>query len=182
MEGLHMKLYSSMEERITHWLVCRSTTILRISLAAVFLGFGVLKFFPGVSSAEELVMKTLDALTFGMLPAREGVVLVAALECTIGLGLLTKRFLRLALVLLGFQMIGAMSPLVLFPGELFGGPFHAPTLEGQYVLKDVVLISAGLVLGATSRRIHTDPEYDLRHPRLSSKHLDRTRRKKEVTY
>jgi len=42
-----------------------------------------------------------------------------------------------------------MSPLVLFPGELFSGPFYAPTLEGQYVLKDVVLISAGLVIGTT---------------------------------
>jgi hypothetical protein len=51
--------------------------------------------------------------------------------------------------LLGAQMLGAMSPLVLFPGELFAGPGHAPTLVAQYIIKDVVLIGAGLVIAAT---------------------------------
>ncbi len=70
------------------------------------------------------------------------------------------------LALLAFQMVGAMSPLVLFPGELFGGSFHAPTLEGQYIIKDVALISAGLVLGSTlhggrmvSERVHRAEDY-----------------------
>lgn len=138
-----------LEERVTRWLARWSITILRVGLGAIFLGFGLLKFFPSFSPAEGMVVQTLDALTFGVIPARVGVVLVAALECAIGLGLITARFLRLALVMLGFQMIGAMSPLVLFPAELFGGPFHAPTLEGQYILKDVVLVSAGLVIGAS---------------------------------
>jgi uncharacterized membrane protein YphA (DoxX/SURF4 family) len=148
MEALRTTL-GILEERVTRWLARWSITILRVGLGAIFLGFGLLKFFPGFSPAEELVVQTLDALTFGVIPARVGVVLVAALECAIGLGLITGRFVRLALVMLGFQMIGAMSPLVLFPGKLFGSPFHAPTLEGQYVLKDVVLVSAGLVIGAT---------------------------------
>ena len=148
MEGLRRNL-DALEAGIVPWLVRYSITILRVGLGAVFLGFGLLKFFPGFSPAEELVMQTLGVLTFGAVPARAGVALVAALECAIGLGLITGRFMRLSLALLGFQMVRAMSPLVLFPGELFGGPFHAPTLEGQYVLKDVVLISAGLVIGAT---------------------------------
>jgi len=46
-------------------------------------------------------------------------------------------------------MLGAISPLVLFPGELFAGPGHAPTLVAQYIIKDVVLIGAGLVIAAT---------------------------------
>lgn len=146
-ESLRAKL-GSLEVRVTRWLVRWSITMLRVGLGAVFLGFGMLKFFPGFSPAEELVVKTLDVLTFGLIPASAGIVLVATLECIIGLGLITGRFLRLALVLLGLQMIGAMSPLLLFPDVLFGGPFHAPTLEGQYVLKDVVLISAGFVIGA----------------------------------
>lgn len=140
-----------LEESILRWLARWSVTVLRVGLGSIFLGFGLLKFFPGFSPAEDLVSQTLGVLTFGAVPARAGLVLVAALECAIGLGLIADKFLRIALVLLGFQMVGAMSPLVLFPGELFGGPFHAPTLEGQYVLKDVVLISAGLVIGATLR-------------------------------
>lgn len=109
----------------------------------------MLKFVPGLSPAQDLATRTTDILSFGLVPAGLSIVVIAALECTIGLGLISGRRMRLVLALLGFQMIGAMSPLSLFPGELFGGPFHAPTLEGQYVIKDVVLISAGLVLGAT---------------------------------
>ena len=111
--------------------------------------FGLLKFFPGLSPAQELATHATDVLSFGLLPAGVSIVMVAALECTIGLGLISGRFLRLTLLLLGFQMVGAMSPLLMFPGELFSGPYHAPTLEAQYILKDVVLISVGLVLGAT---------------------------------
>ncbi len=65
--------------------------------------------------------------------------------------MITGKFLRLTLALLGFQLIGALSPLLLFTGELFSGPYRAPTLEGQYVIKDVVLVSAGLVICATMR-------------------------------
>jgi putative oxidoreductase len=136
-----------LETATRRWLARWSVTLLRVSLGSILLGFGLLKFFPGMSPAEGLVVRTLDVLAFGMIPASLGVQLVAALECAIGLGLITGRLLPLALMLLGFQMIGAMSPLLLFPGDLFGGPHHAPTLEGQYVLKDVVLVSAGLVIG-----------------------------------
>ena len=147
-KDLRAKLERS-EKRVTRWLVQRSVAILRVGLGCIFLGFGLLKFFPGLSPAEALVKETLDVLTFGLIPASLGIVLLAALECAIGLGLITGRYPRLTLGLLGFQMIGAMSPLLLFPGELFSGPFLAPTLEGQYIIKDVVLIAAGLVIGAT---------------------------------
>ncbi|MGI8649547.1 MAG: DoxX family protein [Rubrobacter sp.] len=131
------------------WLVRYSITILRVSLGAIFLGFGLLKFFPGLSPAAELATSTTSVLTFGLIPASVSIFLVATLECVIGLGLISGRFMRLVLLLLGFQMLGAMSPLLLFTGQLFSGPFHAPTLEAQYVIKDVVLIGAGLVIGAT---------------------------------
>jgi len=53
--------------------------------------------------------------------------------------------------LLGVQMLGALSPLLLLAGELFSGPHRAPSLEGQYVIKDVVLVAAGMVIAATVR-------------------------------
>jgi hypothetical protein len=55
------------------------------------------------------------------------------------------------LLLLAFQMVGAASPLLLFPGEVFNAFPYAPTLEGQYIIKNIVLVSAGLVIGATVR-------------------------------
>ncbi len=148
MKNLRRRLHRA-ETGLTAWLVAHSLTVLRLSLGAIFLFFGALKFVPRLSPAQDLATRTTDVLSFGLVPAGLSIVLVAALECTIGLGLISGRFLRLTLVLLGFQMIGAMSPLLLFSGELFGGPYHAPTLLGQYVLKDVVLVSVGLVLGST---------------------------------
>ena len=148
MQNLRPKLQHA-ETRVTTWLVAHSLSLLRVSLGAIFLLFGVLKFVPGLSPAQDLATRTTDVLSFGLVPAGLSIVMIAALECTIGLGLISGRRMRLVLALLGFQMIGAMSPLFLFPNELFGGPFHAPTLLGQYVVKDIVLISAGLVLGAT---------------------------------
>jgi len=125
--------------------------ILRVALGVVFLWFGVLKFFPGLSPAQTLATKTIDLLTFGLIPADMSLVLLATLECAIGLGLISGRLMRLTLLLLAFQMVGAASPLLLFPGEVFNASPYAPTLEGQYIIKNVVLVSAGLVIGATVR-------------------------------
>lgn len=77
--------------------------------------------------------------------------ILALWECLIGLGLLTGRFMRVTLLLLAVQMAGTLTPLVLFPSEVFARIPYAPTLEGQYIIKNAVLISAALVLGATVR-------------------------------
>ena len=166
--------FHRMETDFTRWMVAHSLTVLRVSLGSIFVLFGVLKFFPNVSPAQELATRTTEVLTFGLVPAGVSIVLVAALECTIGLGLISGRFLRLTLALLGFQMVGAMSPLLLFTGDLFAGPYHAPTLEAQYILKDVVLISVGLVLGATlhggrivSERVRRSEDYTRYRPASS---------------
>jgi uncharacterized membrane protein YphA (DoxX/SURF4 family) len=130
---------------IAGWLGKYSVDILRVSLGLIFLGFGVLKFFPGASPAEALVMRTIDTLTLGIVEGRPAVLLTALLECFIGITLVTGRFLRTGLLVLGLSLVGIMSPLVLFFGDLFPG---TPTLEAQYVLKDVVLAAAGLVVAA----------------------------------
>ena len=140
------------------WLVAHSIAILRVSLGAVFLAFGALKFFPGVSPAQDLVERTTDALTFGLVPGAVALVAVAAMECIVGICLVSGRAVPLAVCLLGVLLVGILSPLVLLTGRLFAGPHGAPTLEGQYVLKDVILVGAGLVVAATCRGAGlTDP-------------------------
>lgn len=141
----------AIELALHRWLLARSLTFLRVSLGAVFLGFGFLKFFPGVSPAENLTASTTSILTFGLVPASVALVAVASLECVIGLWLLSGRALRGVLVLLVLELVGILSPLALLAGRLFMGPHHAPTLEGQYVLKDVILVGAMLVVAATVR-------------------------------
>ena len=139
----------AVEATVHHWLVAHSIAILRVSLGAIFLVFGVLKFFPGVSPAQNLVEATTDILTLGLIPGSVALVGVATLECVIGLCLISGRAVRGAVYLLVIQLVGILSPLVLLSGRLFHGPHGAPTLEGQYVLKDVILVGAALVMAAT---------------------------------
>ena len=140
-------------ENVLHrTLVNYSALFLRLSVGAVFFGFGLLKFFPGVSPAEDLVMATTDKMTFGLVPGSVALVGVALLECFIGICLLAGRWMRVAIWLLVAQFAGILAPLVLLPGRLFSGPHSAPTLEGQYVLKDVILVAAGMVIAALAFR------------------------------
>jgi uncharacterized membrane protein YphA (DoxX/SURF4 family) len=139
------------DARLTRWMARYGIVILRGALGVVFFWFGVLKFFPDLSPAQDLAMRTIDVLTLGLVPGSVGLVLLATLECAIGLGLISGRFIRLTLLLLAFQMLGTVSPLFLFPGEAFVRFPYAPTLEGQYIIKNLVLVSAGLVIGATVR-------------------------------
>lgn len=130
------------------WLGRMSISTLRVALGVVFLLFGVLKLFDDVSPAERISVRTVEALTFDLISGDTARICVANLEVTIGLLMITGKLQRLALALLGVAMVGILAPLVLFPDELFAGKYHAPTLLGQYVIKDIVLLSAGLVISA----------------------------------
>ncbi len=144
-----MRLVQSLDAALHRWLLDHSIGLLRIVVGVIFLIFGVLKYFPGVSPAEGLTIKTTDALTFGLLPGEIAIVLIATLECIIGLLLIAGRWLRVAIYLLAGQLIGILAPLALFTGRLFDGPHNAPTLEGQYVIKDFILVAAGFVVAST---------------------------------
>ena len=143
--------FDVLDASITSWMARHGLPLLRISLGLVFLWFGALKFFPGLSPAQDLAARTIEALSFGTVHANVSVPLLAAWECLIGLGLLFGIFMRATLLLLAVQMAGTLMPLVLFPGEVFTRIPYAPTLEGQYIIKNAVLISAAIVLGATVR-------------------------------
>jgi putative oxidoreductase len=140
---------TAIETACHRWLVAYSIAILRVSVGAVFLGFGLLKFFPGVSPAQNLVEATTHILTFGLVPGPIALVAVATLETIIGICLLTGRGMRGGVYLLIVQLVGILSPIVLLPGRLFSGAGIAPTLEGQYVLKDLIIVGAALVLAST---------------------------------
>jgi putative oxidoreductase len=133
-------------DRIVGWLAPHGIDILRVCLGLIIAGFGVLKFFPGASPAEPLVTHAVDMLTFGVVTGQTAMVATATVECALGLMLISGRFLRTGLILLAGCALGWMSPLVLFPADLFTG--GGPTLEAQYVLKDIVLGAAGLVVAA----------------------------------
>lgn len=143
--------FDAVDARITSWMARHGLPLLRISLGIVFLWFGALKFFPGLSPASDLAARTVETLSFGIVPTRVSLPFLAGWECLIGLGLLFGIFMRATLLLLAVQMAGTLTPLLLFPNEVFTRIPYAPTLEGQYIIKNAVLISAAIVLGATVR-------------------------------
>lgn len=148
----------NVDRSIVRWLARYSLPFLRTGMGVIFLWFGALKFFPGLSPATDLAVRTIDVLALGLIPSDMSIILLATLETLIGLGFLTGRYMRLTLLLLLFQMAGTLTPLGLFPGEAFAQFPYAPTLEGQYIIKNLVLIGAGLVIGATVRGGQIVPE------------------------
>jgi uncharacterized membrane protein YphA (DoxX/SURF4 family) len=152
-------ILDNLDRRITSLMADYGLLLLRLALALIFLWFGVLKFFPGLSPAETLAGKTIETLSLQTISASTAVFILAIWECVIGIGLLTGRFMRLTLLLLFVQMLGTLTPLLLFPQETWLVFPIAPTLEGQYIIKNAVLIAGAVVLGATVRggRITTEP-------------------------
>lgn len=141
----------SLDIRITKWMAKNGVPITRVALGIVFLWFGIIKLGPGWSPATDLAGRTIERVTFGLVEPSVGIPVLAVWESLIGLGLLTRKFLRTTLLLLFVQMPGTMMPLLLFPAEAFNAFPHAPTLEGQYIIKNLVLIGAAIMIGATVR-------------------------------
>lgn len=140
------RLYERIDRQITELMARYGLLSLRIGLGIIFLWFGALKLFPGLSPAEELVRNTtyfVDPDWF--LPV------LALWEMAIGIGLIIGRGMRLTLLLLFLQMPGTALPLLILPSAVWTTFPYALTLEGQYIIKNLVLVSAGLVLGATVR-------------------------------
>jgi uncharacterized membrane protein YphA (DoxX/SURF4 family) len=145
-EKIVEKLFSGLDKKLTNWMAKYGLLILRISLGIVFFWFGMLKFFEGLSPAEELVRSTVSFVDPDFfLPV------LAAWESLIGIGLITGKFLRVTILLLFLQMPGTALPLLILPEKVWTVFPYGLTLEGQYIVKNLVLIGAGLVIGATVR-------------------------------
>ena len=130
--------------------------LLRWSLAIVFIWFGALKLV-GMSPAAALVVATVDWMP---IPGEVFVVVLGWWEVLIGAFLLYRPTIRIALALLFLQMPGTILPLFLLPEVTFTSVPLGLTLEGQYIIKNVTLVSAALVVGGTARVTH-DPEHRL---------------------
>jgi uncharacterized membrane protein YphA (DoxX/SURF4 family) len=141
-------------DRIDRWLSLRMArwgiVLLRSTLGIVFIWFGLLKPL-GLSPAEPLVLATVAWMPlFG---AQTWLAVIGWWEVLIGVTFLIPRTLRIAIALLFLQMVGAFMPLVILSDVTFQSgrvPF-APTMEGQYIIKNLVIIAAALVVGGTVR-------------------------------
>ncbi|WP_421775429.1 DoxX family membrane protein [Gracilimonas sp.] len=138
--------FDKLDDRITQWMARYGLVTLRIGLGIIFFWFGMLKFFPGLSPAEELVRNTVYFIDPDLF-----IPILAGWEVLIGLGLIIGKYMRTTLFLLFLQMPGTVLPLFILPEVVWTSFPFGLTLEGQYIVKNLVLVSAGLVLGATVR-------------------------------
>lgn len=134
------------DKRFIAFMAAYGIGIIRVALAVVFIWFGLLKVI-GRSPVVDLVSRTVY-----FFPPDKFVPFLGWWELAVGLGLLLGRALRLTLFLFWVQLAGTFLVLILLPHVAFqhGNPFLLTT-EGEFVVKNLVLIAAGLVIGGTVR-------------------------------
>ncbi|MEV7495433.1 DoxX family protein [Streptomyces anulatus] len=136
-------------QRLADHVNTRALVLLRATVGIVFLGFGLLKLFPSASPAEQLAVDAATKMTLGLVPETVLLLSLAALETVIGIGLIAGgRLLRPTLVAFFLHMGGVFSTLLLLPDAMWQPHSPAPTMEGQYVVKNVVLVAVCLVVAA----------------------------------
>lgn len=137
-----------LDEVMIRFMSLHGTRILRICLGLIFFWFGLLKVI-GKSPVANLVAQTVY-----WMPAEVFVPLLGIWEMIVGVGLLFAVALRLTLFLFWLQMAGTFLVLVLRPEIAFqGGNLFLLTTEGEFVVKNLILIAAGLVVGGTVARV-----------------------------
>ena len=119
--------------------------LVRIPLFIIFFWFGILKVLD-LSPATELIIDTVFWMPF--LKPETWTNIIGYWEMAIGLCFLNKKTTLIAVVLMFLQMTGTFLPLVILPEITFqdSNPF-LPTLEGQYIIKNIIIITAALIIG-----------------------------------
>ena len=125
--------------------------LIRIPLFIIFFWFGILKVLK-MSPATELIIETVFWMP--LLSAENWVVIIGYWEMAIGLCFLNKKTTLIAVILMFLQMTGTFLPLVILPEITFqnGNPL-LPTLEGQYIIKNIIIITAALIIGRSYLKI-----------------------------
>jgi uncharacterized membrane protein YkgB len=129
--------------------------VARFGLFVVFFWFGILKVI-GLSPASGLVQQ-LFKQTIPWMHFSTFIVLFGLFECLIGILFLFRGFERVVIPLLFLHMLTTFMPLYFLPQETWRG-FLVPTLEGQYIIKNLVIIAAAIGIAA-----HLHPLSKSRH-------------------
>ncbi|MEL6330361.1 MAG: hypothetical protein AAFR38_11930 [Planctomycetota bacterium] len=151
-----------LDERISAAMRRHGVDALRYALALIFIWFGLLKPL-GLSPAAPLVLQTVDWMP--VFSAQTWLAIIGWWEVAIGACFFFRPALRIAIGLLALQMAGTFMPLVILPSVTFQeGRFpYALTMEGQYIVKNLLIIAAAMVVGGTVRPAHAKPS--ARHAR-----------------
>lgn len=137
--------FAKIDDAIAKFMYKTARPSIRISFAIIFIWFGILKPL-GVSPAEDLVKKTVSWM--GIFSPETWLHIIGYWEVVIGILFLFKKTSRSAIGLLFLQMVGTFLPLITLPEITFqnNNPLTL-TLEGQYIVKNILIISAALIIG-----------------------------------
>ena len=125
--------------KLSNWVTIKCFPCVCIGI--VYLWFGMLKFFPGVSPAETIALDTISELTFGILTPGLAIILLAIWETAIGVLLILGLFNRAALNLAIVHMVLTFTPFLFFPELTFTTAPFGLTLLGQYIIKNIVFLA-----------------------------------------
>jgi uncharacterized membrane protein YphA (DoxX/SURF4 family) len=144
------EIFNKLDSRFIKIMKRASIPSIRLSFGVIFIWFGVLKPL-GLSSAEGLLKATVIWLPFGS--PEMWLIVIGLWEVVIGVFFFFKRTTRIAIVLLFLQMVGTFMPLIVLSEITFqSNNILLPSLEGQYIIKNLMIISAALVLGGEITR------------------------------
>jgi uncharacterized membrane protein YkgB len=145
-----LDVYRRLDAAVVRFMNAWGIRLLRWALAITFIWFGALKVF-NTSPVADLVAQTVY-----WFPAEWFVPFLGLWEMAVGLGLMLRLALRLTLLFFFMQMAGTFLVLVVHPDLSFqGGNPLLLTVLGEFVVKNLVLLTAGLVIGSTVRRGET---------------------------
>ena len=139
------------DTKFIYFLRNYSNTIARIALFIIFFWFGILKVFL-LSPAGPLVTHLLQATFLGWIDPDTFVRWFGVFEVLIGFMILIPKLERITFAILLFHLFTTVMPLFVIPNEVWDGWF-VPNLIGQYIIKNVALLSLGLVLFSKLRPI-----------------------------
>ena len=143
----NIKSFDDLDIFVTEFMSKWGVTLLRYSLGIIYIWFGALKPM-GLSPAQELVENTV----YWFENPKTFVRILGIGEVFIGITMIIKPLIRISIILLFIQMPGTFLPLVLCPEVCFTTFPFGLTLEGQYIVKNLIIISAALVVGSTVRK------------------------------
>ena len=135
--------YQAIEKKLSLALWRVAPTLLFSIYGIIYIWYGLLKVL-GLSPVEELVQRATDWIF-----SHEFVLLLGFWECILGLSLIIPKLRRFGLLLLFLQFPGTFLPLFTNPEDCFTSFPFALTLEGQYIFKNLILITGGLVMIGT---------------------------------
>ncbi len=130
------------------WFMYNTMNLLRISIGIIYVWFGLLKYFPNLSPADQLAKDTICLTTFCLIPSNESIILLATWETLLGFLLIANIWQRVAFYALLLHLLGTFIPLFFFADISFTNSPFVLTLIGQYIMKNTIIVCAALVLNA----------------------------------